>query len=80
MALRQETRVVCEDQLISSYRSVEHLKHSCTQKSERLLRTWVDEKDVSRRIACSRESAVSVERYAKDWVVPLSWSYQIWQS
>ena len=59
--LHQETRAVCGNQLISSRRCAEHLKQCCTQNSERLLRTPVDEEDGSRKIAGSREGAVPVD-------------------
>ena len=43
-----------KQQLISSHQFAEYLKQCCTQNSERLLRTPVDEKDGSREIASSR--------------------------
>ena len=63
---------MCENQLTSSHQYEEYLKQCCTQNSERLLRTQVDRKDVSRKIASSREGVVSVDRCTGDWVVPLS--------
>ena len=39
-----------------------------------------DENDRSRKISSSREGAVSVDRCAEDWVVPLPWGNPIWQS
>ena len=60
-ALRQETRALCENQLISSHRFAENSKRCCTQNSERLLRTQVDEKDGSRKFGSRREGAVSVD-------------------
>ena len=47
-ALRQETGDACENQLISSHYFADHLKQRCTQNSERLLRTPVDEKKSGR--------------------------------
>ena len=52
-ALRQETRAVCDNQMISSHRFEEDLKQSCTQNSERLLRTPVAEKDGWKKMASS---------------------------
>ena len=72
-ALRQETRAVCENKLISSHRFAKHLKQCCTKNSERLLQTPVDDEDGLRTIVSSLEGAVSVDRCAEEWVVPLSW-------
>ena len=38
------------------------------------------EKDRLRKITGSGEGTVSVDRCTEDWVVPLSWCNQIWQS
>ena len=78
-APHQKTRAVCENQLISSHRFAERMKQCRIQNSERLLRTPVDQKDGSRKIASSREGAVSVDRRAEDWVVPLPLCNQIFQ-
>ena len=64
-ALRQETGAVLENQLTVSQGFAEHLKQGCTQNSDRLLRTPVDEKARSREIASSRGGAVSVDRCAE---------------
>ena len=65
---------MCENQLISSQ------QHYCTQNSERLLWTPADEKDGLRKLASSSKGAVSTDTCVEDWVVPLSWRNQIWQS
>ena len=84
---RQQRRFVkrfepcVKNQLISSHRFAGRFKQCCTQNSERLLQTPVNEKDGSaRKIASSREGAVSVDRCAEDGLVPLSCRNQTWQS
>ena len=80
-ALYRETQAVCENKLISSNQFMGHLKQClCTENSERLLRMLTDEKDGLGKSASTREGAVSAERCVEDWVVPLSWHNQIWQS
>ena len=78
-ALRRETQSVCENQPIPSHRFAQ-FKRRCAQNSKRLLRTPADEKDGSSKIASSREGAVSVDRCAEEWVVPLSRRNQSWPS
>ena len=79
-ALRRETRAVCENHLISNHWFAEYVRQFCTQNSERLLQAPADEKDGSKKIASSRDDAVSVKRCAEDWVVPLLWRNQSWRS
>ena len=57
-ALRQETRAVCENQLLSSRRFAKHFMHCCTQNSDRRIRTPADERNGWREIASSTEGAV----------------------
>ena len=63
VALCEESSAMCENLLISTFFSshwfVEHLKQCCTQYSESLLWTLVDEKEVSRKITSNREGTVS---------------------
>lgn len=66
MALRQETRAVCENQLTFSHQFMGHLKRCYTQISDRPLLMPVDEKDTLRKIASSRKGAVLVNRCADD--------------
>ena len=80
MALRQETRAVRENQLISSHRFTKHLKQCCTQNSERLLEMLADEKDGLRKITSSRKSAVSADGSVGGLGRPPSWHNQIWLS
>ena len=70
--------VCCENQPVSTHRFMEHSKQGCTQNSERLL--WMLEDERSRKITSSREGTVLVDRCTEDWLVPLLWHYQIWQS
>ena len=65
--IRQETRTMCEKQLISSHWFAEHLEQCCTQNSERLLRTPVYEKKTGReRSQALERAAYSVDRCAED--------------
>ena len=57
-ALRQETRAACVNQLISSHRLREHLEQCCTQNSERLLGTPIDEKKTGRERSKTAEMAL----------------------
>ena len=44
------------------------------------VKTMVDERDWSRKIASNRERTILVDRCMEEWVVPLSWRHQMLQS
>ena len=71
-ALRQETRAACETNLFLAISS-RNIWNNAVHRTQKDLRTRVDEKDRSKMIASSTEGTASVNRCVEDWVVPLSW-------